>query len=148
MKRFLITFALFLTVFSMSSFANEEKFMAPSAVVTAFQASFSKATEVSWTTAQDFYKASFALNGQYVSAFYNAAGDLIALTRNISSTQLPVTLQAGLKQSYDSYWISDLFEVASEEGTTYYVTMENADTRLVLKSGTASWSTYQKQSKS
>ncbi|MGZ4019990.1 MAG: hypothetical protein ACXVJ5_13140, partial [Flavisolibacter sp.] len=70
------------------------------------------------------------------------------LTRNISSLQLPITLQADLKQRYDCYWISDVLEVANEEGTSYYITLETADEKLTLKSNSDSWSTFQKQRKS
>ena len=73
---------------------------------------------------------------------------MLALTRNISSLQLPITLQASLKKNYENFWISDLFEVANEQGTTYYVTLEDGDTKLVLKSGHSEWSTFQKQRKS
>ena len=34
----------------------------------------------------------------------------------------------------DSYWVSDLVEVSKSDGTYYYITLENADTQLVLKS--------------
>ena len=73
---------------------------------------------------------------------------MIAITRNISSTQLPISLQTNLKNNYEGFWISDLFEVANEEGTTYYVTVENADTKLILKSSNSDWVTYQKERKS
>ena len=74
---------------------------------------------------------------------------MIAMTRNISSLQLPIALQASLKNKYESYWISGLVEMATDEGTCYYITLENADTKLVLKSDVNSdWSNYKKQRKS
>jgi hypothetical protein len=72
----------------------------------------------------------------------------MGLTRNISSTQLPISLQAELKKEYSEFWISDLFEVANDEGTHYYITIENSETKLVLKGSTdGSWSTFQKSRK-
>lgn len=146
MKRILVILTVLLSFVSMSSFANDEK--VNSKVLESFKTSFVNATEVDWTVGDNYYKASFVMNSQYVAAYYNEAGELMALTRNISSTQLPISLQADLKKKYDSFWISDLFEVANEQGTTYYVTLENADTKLVLKSSNSDWSTYQKQRKS
>ena len=73
---------------------------------------------------------------------------MIALTRNLSSLELPIALQASLKKNYDCYWISDLIEVAREQGTSYYITLENADTKLTLKSSGLDWSSYKKQRKS
>ena len=118
------------------------------AALESFNSSFKNATEVNWTITATYAKADFAMNGQYVAAYYDITGKLIALTRNISSLQLPITLQASLKNSYENYWISDLFEVANDEGTYYYVTLENSDTKVVLKgSANSEWSTYQKSRK-
>jgi len=73
---------------------------------------------------------------------------LMGLTRNISTAQLPVSLQANLKKNYSGYWISDLFEVAKNNGTSYYVTLENGDKKVVLTSANGSdWSTYKKDRK-
>ena len=70
------------------------------------------------------------------------------MTRNISSLELPISLQANLKNNYSKYWISDLFEVSNQEGTSYYITMENADSKIVLKSsGNGRWNTYKKMAK-
>ena len=148
MKRLFFTLTLALSMISMSSFAADETIVSET-VIRSFQSSFKTATEVSWSVSDNYYKATFTLNGQHVAAFYNCDGQMIGMTRNISSTQLPISLQASLKNNFDGYWISDLFEMANEEGTFYYLTIENADTRLVLKSTSdADWSTYKKQRKS
>jgi len=56
--------------------------------------------------------------------------------------------QANLKKNYSGYWISDLFEVAKNNGTSYYVTLENGDKKVVLTSANGSdWSTYKKDRK-
>jgi hypothetical protein len=120
-----------------------------SAVIASFQSSFKNASEVSWKATENYYKADFVLNSQYVSAFYDNTGSLMAVTRNINSFQLPITLQTKLKNSYSSYWISDLFELSDDNGISYYATVENGDAKITLKSnGTGEWSVYQKQRKS
>jgi hypothetical protein len=146
MKRFLITLTVLFSLISMSSFASDSK--VDSRVLKTFESSFKNATEVNWTVSNNFYKANFSLNGQYVAAYFDASGNMIAITRNISSTQLPISLQNNLKNNYEGLWISDLCEVANEEGTTYYVTVENADTKLILRSTGSAWATYQKLRKS
>lgn len=146
MKRLLVTLTIALSLVSLSSFANGED-VSPRAVKS-FNKSFKNATEVKWTVTDSYFKADFALNGQYVSAFYNEDGSMIALTRNLSSLQLPIALQADLKSNYDCYWISNVLEVANEEGTSYYITLETADEQLTLKSSGDSWSTFKKQRKS
>ena len=146
MKRLLVTLTIALSLVTLSSFANAAD-VSPRAVKS-FNKSFKNATEVKWTVTDNYFKADFTLNGQYVAAFYDAEGKMIALTRNISSLQLPITLQAGLKQGYDCYWISDVLEVANEEGTSYYITLETADEKLTLKSSGDYWTTFKKQRKS
>jgi hypothetical protein len=146
MKRLVLTLTLALSLVSLSSFAGDV--VSPKALA-AFQSSFKAATEVNWSVNENYYKANFALNGQYVSAYYDMEGKMIAITRNISSLQLPIALQADLKKNYDNFWITDLLETATDDGTSYYVTLENADTKIVLKSNSNSeWNNYKKQRKS
>src|SRR3954464_970465 len=115
MKRFFLTLAIALITLSSFATNNNDIKVAPAALK-AFQTNFKSATEVYWSVSDNVYKASFSLNGQQASAYYDATGSLIALTRNISSTQLPITLQASLKNNYDCFWISDLVEMANEDG--------------------------------
>jgi len=146
MKRFLLTLTIALSL-GLSSFAADETSVSET-VIKSFNSSFKSASEVKWSVSDNYYKASFTLNGQFVAAYYNTDGQMMAMTRNIASTQLPIALQASLKAKYDGYWISDLFEMANEDGTTYYITLENADTKMVLRSSEAEWSSFKKERKS
>lgn len=146
MKRLVLTLTIALSLISLNSFANDAE--VNPAALQSFNSSFKKATEVNWTVSNNYYKANFALDGQYVAAYYDEEGKMIALTRNISSLQLPITLQANLKKNYEDFWISDLFEMTNDEGTSYYVTIENADSKIILKSNSQSWERFKKQSKS
>lgn len=146
MKRLVLTLTIALSLISLSSFATDVK--VNPAALKSFNKTFKNATEVSWTAGSQFYKANFTLSGQFVSAYYNVEGNMIALTRNISSTQLPIALQANMKKDYEGFWITDLFEMTNDEGTSYYVTLENADTSVVLKSNNQDWEKFKKQSKS
>jgi len=57
-------------------------------------------------------------------------------------------LLTDLKKNYSSHWITDLFEMASSNENVYYVTLENADQKLVLKSsGTSGWELFRKERK-
>lgn len=147
MKRLLVTLTIALSLISFSSFAGGVDGVSPMAVKS-FNSSFKSATEVKWTITDNYFKADFTLNGQYVSAFYDGDGKMLALTRNISSLQLPIALQADLKKNYDCYWISDVMEIANNEGTSYYITLENADSQIILKSTGDTWNTFKKQRKS
>ena len=144
MKKIIIMLAV--TISSLAAFASEEN--VDKKVLNAFSQEFAGAKDVKWTTNETFYKASFVFNGQYVYAFYQLDGELLAMTRNISSLDLPISLQTSLKKGYEGYWISDLFEISNNEGTRYYITMENADSKLVLKSTNAGdWASFKKSAK-
>lgn len=144
MKKIIITLAI--AISSFSAFASDEP--VSSTVLNAFNKEFAGVKDVQWTSADNYVRASFVFNGQNVAAFYGMDGELIAMTRNISSLELPISLQTSLKNQYKGYWISDLFEMSNHEGTSYYITVENADSRLVLKSsGNAKWSSFKKAAK-
>jgi len=81
-------------------------------------------------------------------AYYNSNGDLQAVVRNITSDQLPINLLASLKNEYNDCWITDLFEMASNDETTYYVTLETSEKKIVLRSsGSGGWEVYSKERK-
>jgi hypothetical protein len=117
-------------------------------VLAAFKNQFPAASETEWSTGSEFYKASFVYNNNYVNAYYTPEGEFLATIRNISSVDLPVVLQASLKKNYGSFWVSELFELSKQDGTSYSVTLENADEKIVLKSvnGTA-WTIFKKTGK-
>ena len=144
MKKMIL--ALGLTLCMRFAFAGEED-VNPT-VLNSFNNEFSTAKEVEWSVGSNYYKAAFTFNGNHVFAFYNKDGELLGLTRYISSLDLPINLQKDLKKDYSSYWISDLFEVANSEGTNYYITLESADKKIVLRSsGGNNWTTFKKVSK-
>ena len=137
---------LAIAVSSLAAFAGEEN-VSPK-VLDAFNQEFKATTQVEWATGENYYRASFIYNNKHVFAYYNMDGELLALTRYLSSMDLPLNLQTGLKKDYSNYWISDLFEVSRDGGTHYYITLENADTRLILQSsGTEGWDVYKKINK-
>ncbi len=113
-----------------------------------FKKEFIGASDISWEQRTGYTRATFSLHGQVLNAYFNDNGDLQAVVRNIVSDQLPISLLAELRRGYAGYWISDLFEMASDGQTTYYVTVENSDKKIVLRSdGTSSWSVFNKQKK-
>ncbi|HEU5167347.1 MAG TPA: hypothetical protein VFU29_17505 [Chitinophagaceae bacterium] len=117
-------------------------------VLTSFKTEFTTAQDVDWETGSNYFRAAFTMNEQRIFAYYNVDGQLLSIARYISSIQLPVNLYADLKNDYSKYWISDLFEVSNSEGLHYYVTLETADTKLVMHSSNGgSWSTYSKNKK-
>lgn len=146
MKKMMLALALFVTVGISAAFASEGE--VSQKVLNSFKQEFSTAVQVTWTTSADYYKASFTLNGLKIFAYYSPDGELLGVSRYISSLQLPLQLLTQLKNSYTEYWITDLFELSNHEGTQYYVTLENADSSIVLKSeGLEKWHCFSKRTK-
>ena len=113
-----------------------------------FRSEFAGATDVAWAAGNNYYRVAFTINDQKLIAFYNSQGEFIAVTHFISTLQLPHNLQKSLKRTYKSYWVSDLFEMKTADETGYFVTLENADTKIVLKSiDGGNWSLYLKNNK-
>jgi hypothetical protein len=140
MKKMIVTLAI--ALFTLSAFAGSRT--VNQKVLDAFKTEFTTASEVEWSTGADYFKATFNYNGKYVFAFYSEEGALLGLTRYISPVDLPLVLQNNLKKNYEGFWVSDLFEASKNEGTHYYITLENADTKIVLRSAGATWNTYSK----
>lgn len=143
MKKILVTLAvLFSTIGAFAGVTVNQK------VLDAFHSAFATASEVTWTEGPNYAKATFNYNGKYVFAYYSEEGELLALTRYISPADLPLALQNNLKKNYEGYWVSDLFEASKSDGTHYYATLENADTKIVLNANGSSWTVYTKSKKS
>jgi hypothetical protein len=117
-------------------------------VSSSFQKQFRNAEEVQWSRVDDYFKASFLFEGQYVTAFYEGNGHLVALTRNISTTQLPLGLGLSLKKNFQEFWVTELFECTWEEGTVYYLTLENGKESILMRSaGHSEWTRVKKTMK-
>ena len=145
MKSLLIAITILATLFTQTSSATERD-VTPT-VLKSFQTTFATAKDVAWTAGDHMYKAHFEFNAQVVTAFYSLEGNLLAVTRNITTHQLPMTLQTDLKKGNENAWVSNLFEITNDEGTAYYATLETADSKVVLKSNGQSWTTFSKSKK-
>ena len=149
MKKISLSIAIVLMM-GLSAFAakNDETDVNQLAVKS-FHREFVNAKNVKWEQKVGYVKVEFTLNDQVLTAYYNNEGEMTAIVRNIVSDQLPISLLTALKKDYTGFWISDLFEVASNDLTNYYVTLENADKKIVLRSeGIDSWNVYSKSRKS
>lgn len=148
MKKSLLSLALLLMIGVSAVFAGDSEGVSKK-IVNAFRNDFAEAKDIKWQPSRDYVKVTFSLNNQVLFAWYSTdEGKLLGVVRNIVSSQLPIKLQSDLRRNYSDLWISDLFEVADQHSTTYYVTLENADNKLVLKStGSQGWIMYKKEKK-
>lgn len=147
MKKIILSLATVLTM-GFTAFASGNENGVTQEARDAIRKDFASATNIKWEQASNFLKATFSFDDQVLTAYYYPNGDLQAVVRNITSDQLPISLVSSLRKNYTGYWISDLFEISSDGTTSYYVTLENSDKKMVLRSDDlASWSEYSRERK-
>jgi hypothetical protein len=132
MKKTILIGVLFLSA-ALASFAADGN--KPSRKITSsFNKSFSGAKDVSWQKNQEFVVATFNMKGQVMTAYYTRDAVLAAVVHNMLSDQLPVCLLTSLKMTMNDHWVTNLYEESKDGSSHYYVTVENADELIVLKS--------------
>ena len=149
MKKIILTWAVILSVGLTSAFATADGGI-DKGTIASFKKEFTTASNVSWNTESVYAKATFTINDQVMFAYYSRENnELIALARNLSSRQLPLHLLTSLKKECDGYWISNIFEVAKPDHTSYFATLENSDETIILEAvGATEWHLYKKTKKS
>lgn len=149
MKKLMIIMSVVLVAGFSQAFADKgkDKEMNQQAAAS-FSRDFVTAKNANWEQYKNYAKVTFNIDGQIMFAYYsNENGQLMAVARNILSDQLPISLMTSFRNDYKGYWISDLFEMASDEQTNYYATLQNANQTVILKSTGSAWSVYKTSSK-
>ena len=140
----IIMLAIVLTTITVSAFANNT-YGINQKVLNSFGKSFNHVEDARWETVNNLYKVTFKSAGKEMYAYYNSDGDQVALTRNISLDQLPLTLSSDLREKFAESWLTDLFEISTNGETAYYATIESATHITILKAdGASGWSTFKK----
>jgi hypothetical protein len=112
-------------------------------VSNSFKEDFSHAEILDCEVSRNIAKVTFMSNDLIMHAFYATNGDLLGVTRDILTSELPMDLLFKFRQDYKDFWVTDLFEVTCKGESTYFITLENAGTQIVLKStDDSNWETY------
>jgi hypothetical protein len=148
MKRKIITLMAAFVLIANILFANSRTNPVPESVISAFNSCFSYAKEVHWEGLGIYYKATFRQNGKTLYVFYSDNAEFMGIANYILSDKLPDLLQAGLKNQYSGYWITDLAQYSVADKTGFLVTIENADEKIVLKTNNNQhWQVYSREDK-
>jgi len=98
-----------------------------------FNKTFPQAVITEYKSKGDLTEVNFTWNGLQLIAFYSQEGELVATSRTIDFTSLPVIAQLKLKADYSDYVPRQAIEFdAAENGTSYYVSIVNVKTTLLL----------------
>ena len=142
-KKAAVTMVLLLTLSASFAFSGTNGINdVNNEIRTSFKKDFRNAQLLSTESHKAFTKLTFKMDGLIMSAFYSEGGELLAVTHNILSTQLPINLLMSLRNDYNSYWITELFEFTGDNDSCYYVSLENADSKVTLRSNGDQWEVY------
>jgi hypothetical protein len=106
----------------------------PCDVVSAFKKDFSSASDVKWSDKTFFFEVEFTYDERRVFAFYSLEGKFMGLYHHISSTELPEYLRKSIMENHPGYWITELFKSSRKSGNSYYLTLQNADDKIMFRS--------------
>src|SRR5687768_8354672 len=110
---------------SASSFAPNEEIVSAK-IKSAFEKTFTSASDVKWNKSDGFYFANFKINQQFLTAAFNDEGELVGASRNIPLSQLPLNISLALQNDYADYTIASVTEMTTEGQTNYYIAAENS----------------------
>jgi hypothetical protein len=129
MKKFIIAAITALT-FTASAFAADTN----NETMNLFKATYPGATQVHYKTIGELISVSFVLDSTSMQAFYNEAGEQVAVSRTISCEKLPLRAAITLAGNYNRYAVTEVIEMDhSTEGTSYYVSVENNSQKVILQ---------------
>ena len=100
---------------------------------TSFKADFKNATDVSWTAAADYAKATFVLDNVRMEAFYNQKGELIGTSKGITPDQLPVSAKRNFAKKFGSYDVKEAIRFEGSDDAAYFISAENERESVVVK---------------
>jgi len=141
-KKILLCLASLILIFS-ASYAKGNNKPIPVNVSSVFSSDFTNAKNISWVEIDGYYKVTFSELGANLHAFYTADGEFMGLASYLRSDRLPVSLQETIKEKYNGYWITDLFQFNINNTTGYFITLENADRKIMLRAEeNKGWSFY------
>ena len=137
MKKVTMIFVVLALMAGTSAFANtgdKTSDKVSKAAKAEFQKNFTGAENVTWETTDEFYFASFELNGKAVKAAYDEKGELLGTSRKLQFSDLPLNASQSIKSNYTDYVIGKTAtEIVFEGETFYYVTVAGATRILNLK---------------
>lgn len=143
MKKRIIIIAVFFILAITGSYAKSNDSRVPESVTSEFNIYFANARNVNWEKIGSYYKASFSEFGLTLFAFYTEDADFMGIANYELSERLPVSLQSEIKKNYGGYWITDLFRFSINDKPGYFIELENADQKIMLKSeGYQKWYLY------
>jgi hypothetical protein len=146
MKKLLLTAFIAVSI-SISSFAQGINEVDKNAIDN-FEATFTGASNVEWTSTKNFTIASFMQDDRKVEVFYDPAGEFVATTRQIDIEDAPAYSRKIITRKYIDYVVKEAFEFRADNELHYFISIENDKENIVLKVKEGSVSIFSQTEKS
>ncbi|GEO12235.1 hypothetical protein [Segetibacter aerophilus] len=98
-----------------------------------FEVAFRGASNVEWSSKNNFTIASFIQNDRKVEVYYNIDGDFVATTHQVKMDDVPTFAKRTFAKSYKDYVVKEAFKFQGYDEVAYYISVENEKETLVLK---------------
>lgn len=141
MKQVILILSLFVLAITKSFAADPVS----SAVEKTFQSKFAGATDVKWSEANGYTVANFVQEGKKKFAYFTSGGELVVVAEPIH--QLSADQQESLEESFRGYTITEAYKMKSNEGTRFYLVIENQKESLILNNTAGGWEVVKRNKK-
>ena len=131
MKKLFISALLAVTV-ALNSFAAEGTKVNYS-VRSSFESQFSNASDVKWTSGENYTKATFVLNNVRTEALYSADGEFIGTNQAVAPEELPVNAKRAFAKKYAGYTVTEAVRFEGAQENAYYIVAENEKSSVIVK---------------
>ena len=131
MKKLFISALLAITV-AASSFAAGENTVNLAALKN-FKAEFKKASDVQWSSGENYTMATFTLNNVRTQALYTPEGEFIGTNQAINLEELPVRAKREFAKKYDGYTVKEAIRFEGSQESAYFISAENEKGSVILK---------------
>lgn len=129
----IITIALMAFLVVTSAFAGPNN--VSNKVNTHFTKTFQKAANITWKVGEEYVKATFELNNETMTVFYNKGGDLIGSSKTQAFDKLPKSAIETITREYKfpEYKLTDCIEfVNANNEKKYYVSFETQNETIII----------------
>jgi len=141
MKKIILSTVILLALFSSAFAAGPDNITDRASA--SFHRDFHKAAQIRSEVINQHVRVTFSQDNETKYAYYDFQGNLVGVVQHILTSSLPEDLQEYIGKHYSNYWVTELFQVSTDDGVYYYLQLTNADENIVLSTeGSNGWHLY------
>lgn len=127
MKNLILTISILGLSFTNISAQDIHQSEVPSIILNSFQKTFPKASDIDWEIKGNLYEVEFETGflGDDHKVLYSRDGKLVRHEEKISKSNLPKTVLASIKRSFNGYRTDDIKKITEGGKVIYNVELKN-----------------------